>query len=187
MSVKKSFRKVKRVYRRYTVAEKRESIRLYESGIGCDSIAKALWISNVRRILHWVTAHRSLGERGLQKQPYRTVSIDVKQSAVRQVLEKLLSCEQAALQYGVSESSVYNWVCKVKTDGYCSLSEVKPRGRPPKAMGRPKKKEPQTELERLQAENQRLKTEVALLKKVKALVEQRDARLRETGRGPSKN
>ena len=56
-------------------------------------------------------------------------------------------------------------------------------------MGRPKKKtvEQMTELEKLQKENQELKTEIALLKKVRALVEERNARLREIGRGSSKN
>ena len=56
-------------------------------------------------------------------------------------------------------------------------------------MGRPKKKtaEQMTELERLQKENLELKTELALLKKVRALVEERNARLYEIGRKPSKD
>ena len=44
-----------------------------------------------------------------------------------------------------------------------------------------------TELERLRYENEYLKAENALLKKVKALVEERENRLREIGRKPSKN
>ena len=44
-----------------------------------------------------------------------------------------------------------------------------------------------TELELLRYENERLRAEVALLKKVRALVEEREARLRATGRKPSKN
>ena len=61
-------------------------------------------------------------------------------------------------------------------------------GTPPD-MGRPKKKklEEMTELERLRYENERLRAENALLKKVRALVEEREARLREIGRKPSKN
>jgi cell division protein FtsB len=55
-------------------------------------------------------------------------------------------------------------------------------------MGRPKKdNKPLTELELLRKEVQELKTENALLKKVRALVEERNARLREIGQGPSKN
>ena len=54
-------------------------------------------------------------------------------------------------------------------------------------MGRPKKQAPQTELERLRYENEYLRAEVALLKKVRALVEEREKRLHEIGRKPSKH
>jgi cell division protein FtsB len=55
-------------------------------------------------------------------------------------------------------------------------------------MSRPRKNsKPLTELEKLQKENLELKTEIALLKKVRALVEERNARLREIGRKPSKD
>lgn len=56
-------------------------------------------------------------------------------------------------------------------------------------MGRPRKKRPEemTELERLRYENDCLRVENALLKKVKVLVEEREARLRETGPEPSMN
>ena len=43
------------------------------------------------------------------------------------------------------------------------------------------------ELEMLRKRNEYLEAENALLKKVKALVEEREARLRAIGRGPSKN
>ena len=43
------------------------------------------------------------------------------------------------------------------------------------------------ELEELRRRNEYLEAENALLKKVKALVEEREARLREIGRKPSKN
>jgi len=74
-----------------------------------------------------------------------------------------------------------------REQGWTALEHIKKRSRPP-GMGRPKKNsKPLTELERLQKENQELKTEIALLKKVRALVEERNARLREIGHGPSKN
>jgi cell division protein FtsB len=52
-------------------------------------------------------------------------------------------------------------------------------------MARLKKKDEMTELEKLQYENLRLRAELDLLKKVKALVEERERRLKETGRKPS--
>lgn len=75
----------------------------------------------------------------------------------------------------------------MRTEGIDALSKCKKRGRPT-GMGRPKKNiKPLTELERLKKENEDLRLEVALLKKVRALVEERKARLREIGHGPSKN
>ena len=50
-----------------------------------------------------------------------------------------------------------------------------------------KNSKPLTELERLRKKVQELKTDIALLKEVRALVEERNARLREIGHGPSKN
>ena len=67
----------------------------------------------------------------------------------------------------------------------------------PKKPGRPKtdrkmtkrlpKEEYEKENERLRKENERLRLENLLLKKVKALVEEREARNRVIGHGPSKN
>ena len=91
----------------------------------------------------------------------------------------------------MSYTALKGWRRIVRKDGYAALYKEKRRGRPPKdnSMGRPKKKKPEemTELERLRYENERLRAENALLKKVRALVEEREARLREIGRKPSKN
>ena len=94
------------------------------------------------------------------------------------------------MKYNVSTSRINVWQKIVRTQGYDALAITRPRGRPPKNdMGRPRKKKPEemTELERLRYENECLRAENALLKKVKALVEEREARLREIGRKPSKN
>ena len=96
----------------------------------------------------------------------------------------------ASLKYNVSNTQLYQWRKIAKTQGYDALAITRPKGRPPKNdMGRPRKKKLQemTELERLRYENECLRAENALLKKVKALVEEREARLREIGRKPSKN
>ena len=94
------------------------------------------------------------------------------------------------MKYNVCHNQILVWRNTAKTYGYDALAITRPRGRPPKNdMGRPRKKKPEemTELERLRYENECLRAENALLKKVKALVEEREARLREVGRKPSKS
>lgn len=101
--------------------------------------------------------------------------------------ENHLTLHAASLKYGACSQRISVWLQQYRTDGLAALNSTKRRGRPP-GMGRPKKNsKPLTELERLRKEVQELKTENALLKKVRALVEERNARLREIGQGPSKN
>lgn len=165
---------------------KRRAIDLYTDGKSGIAIARELSVAE-RVIHHWLRSYREHGEKSFVKQRYSKCSYEIKSEVVGRVLEKRLSCEQVALDYGISESAVRCWLRKVRSDGYESLSQVKPRGRPPKPMGRPRKKEPQTELEKLELENARLKAENALLKKVQALVEERVARQRAIGQKRSKN
>ena len=113
-----------------------------------------------------------------------------KLQVVRDIEKNHLTLVQASLKYNVSSSQIYVWQKIARTQGYDALAITRPRGRPPKNdMGRPRKKKPEemTELELLQLRVKELEAENALLKKVKALVEEREARLREIGRKPSKN
>ena len=168
-------------YRKHSLSEKLEIVRLYETGMSSISLGKRFAIDEraVRRLL---ATYRTLGVSGLQKQTPNSVSVDFKQKIVSEILEKSLPFDQVVLRYGVSRSAVRSWVCKVKADGYASLAEIKKRGRPPKDMGRPTKKEPVTEFEKLQDELRYLRAENAYLKKLKALVEHRVAR--ESGNKP---
>lgn len=174
------------MFQHYSKEQKHQAILLHEQGYGSTVISRqtGISLSHIKRLLN---RYRQYGISVLDKQPHIHSNVTFKESVVRYVLEKCLSCEQAALHFGVSNSAVYSWVQKVKTHGYASLSDIKLRGRPPKDMGRPKKKLPQTELEKLQEENLRLKAENALLKKVQALVEAKEAQQRGIGRKPSKN
>lgn len=174
------------MYVHHCFEEKLRAVELYELGFGSDSVGLALGVP-CRQIRHWLRAYKQFGSDGLLKQPYRQRSSIFKSEVVGYVLEKNVSCEAAALKYGVSVSAVGSWVRQVKLHGYESLQVTKPRGRPPKPMGRPKKREPQTELEKLRYENEYLRAENALLKKVKALVEERIARESGKKRKPSKD
>ena len=119
------------------------------------------------------------------------VEIDgpLRAQAVREVEGKRLSLQEASEKYGVSSSAIRAWIRIAGEEGYAELYFHQRRTGLLRDMGRPRKKKPEemTELEQLRYENERLRAENALLKKVRALVEEREARLREIGRKPSKN
>jgi transposase-like protein len=112
----------------------------------------------------------------------------IKQQAVLDFEENHLSLVEVMLKYDISKSALKQWRKKYHLGGIEAL-KADGRGRQRKNMGRPKKKslDEMTELERLQYRVKYLEAENALLKKVKALVEEREARLLEIGRKPSKD
>lgn len=128
------------------------------------------------------------GNQVLIKSKSKILSPFEKEAAIKDFEIKHLSLIDVLLKYGISETSFGKWRKIYHASGLEGLRACK-IGRPQKNMGRPKKKTPDemTELERLRCENEYLKAENALLKKVKALVEERENRLREIGRKPSKN
>lgn len=127
------------------------------------------------------------GVSALCRKKYIKADYELKKRTVLDIEENHLSLHEAELKHGASSSRIKVWLRLYRQEGLPALERTKKRGRTP-GMGRPKKKDkPLTELERLQKENQELKTEIALLKKVRALVEERNARLREIGHGPSKS
>lgn len=172
--------------RKHSLSEKLKVVELYQSGYGCTTIGRELRIE-ASLVKHWIRVYRRFGVSGLEKKPYTQLSAELKEQAVREVLEKSLSFESVALKYAVSQYAVRSWVYTVKSNGYESLGGIKKSGRPPKDMGRPKKKVPQTELEKLQEELRYLKAENAYLKKLRALVQERIARESGKQSGPSKN
>ena len=127
------------------------------------------------------------GKAGLLKKKNIKADYALKKKIVLDIEENHLTLHAASLKYGASSQRISVWLRQYRMEGLAALNSTKRRGRPP-GMGRPKKNsKPLTELERLRKEVQELKTENALLKKVRALVEERNARLREIGHGPSKN
>lgn len=164
----------KKKNRKHSLSEKLGVIKDYQLGYGSIAISKRKKIAE-SLIKRWIRAYQAQGLDGLKKQSRKTVSADIKQQAVKELIEKCLSFETVALKYHVSISAVYSWFQRVKKHGYSSLLTIK-QGRPNKFMGRPKKKEPETEIEKLQEELLYLRAENALLKKLKALEEERIVR-----------
>lgn len=149
------------------------------------AIGKQLGISE-DAVKAWFERYRLKGEDGLRKTPKKRVSFAKKCKIVCEFAEKGVPLSQIYAKYNVSRSIVQIWTRAYRKGGYEALRD-KPRKPNSAIMGRPKKQQPQTELERLRYENEYLRAEVALLKKVKALMEEKEKRLHETGRKPSKH
>ena len=108
-----------------------------------------------------------------------------KEEILLEIQEKRLPLRQAAVIYNVPVCTLKRWRKAYEQTGLAGLS----RKRSEDTM-RKKKKRTEAELDELEIlrkRNEYLEAENALLKKVKALVEEREARLRAIGRGPSKN
>ena len=171
--------------RKHSLSEKLKVVELYCSGCGSTTISNKLGI-HCSIVNNWLRIYQTNGVLALEKGKSSLLSLELKQEAVKDVLEKSLSFESVALKYHMSKSAVYSWTQQVKSHGYESLSQIK-RGRPPKDMGRPKKKLPETEFEKLQEELLYLRAENAYLKKLRALVQERIARESGKQSGSSKN
>ena len=156
------------------------------NGSSINFIHKRYGISHERLQVLWAS-YQLEGTSGLLKRNNIRSNYALNRQIVLDIEKNHISLHTASIKYGPSPSRIKVWLRVYRAEGLSGLERVKKRDRPP-GMGRPKKNsKPLTELERLQKENQELKTEIALLKKVRALVEERNARLREIGQGPSKN
>ena len=175
--------------KKHGYAERLKYMHMLEQGFTCHYIHKHYGIDQQFLGVLW-EKYQSEGPSGLVKKKNIQANLKFKVQVLRDIRENHLTLVNASLKYNVSTSQIWVWRRIVRTKGYEALAEIKPRGRPSKNdMGRPRKKKPEemTELELLQLRVMELEAENALLKKVKALVEERDARLRGTGRKPSKN
>ena len=175
--------------KKHGYAERLKYMHMLENGYSREHIHRHYGISSELLGYLW-SRYKSEGANGLLKKQNVRADYKFKLQVIRDIEENHLPLLDASLKYNVSNTQLYQWRKIAKTQGYDALAITRPRGRPSKNdMGRPRKKKPEemTELERLRYENECLRAENALLKKVKALVEEREARLREIGRKPSKN
>ena len=175
--------------KKHGYAERLKYMHMLENGYSREHIHRHYGISSELLGYLW-SRYKSEGANGLLKKQNVRADYKFKLQVIRDIEENHLPLVDASLKYNVSNTQLYQWRKIAKTQGYDALAITRPKGRPPKNdMGRPRKKklEEMTELERLRYENECLRAENALFKKVKALVEEREARLREIGRKPSKS
>ena len=175
-----------RKQKKHGYTERLKYVRMIEDGMSFDAIHRKYGINFTQLRVLW-TKYQECGVSGLLKSKIIKADFALKKKIVLDIENNHLTLHAASLKYGASPQGISVWLQQYRNGGLGALNSMKKRGRP-SGMGRPKKNsKPLTELERLRKEVQELKTENALLKKVRALVEERNARLREIGHGPSKN
>ena len=173
--------------KKHGYAERLRYMQMMEQGYSANYIHCRYGIGSLLLKTLWAK-YQTQGCQALIKSKSTRLSPNEKEAAIKEFEIKHLSLKDVLLKYGISATAFVKWRKVYHASGLDGLRTTK-IGRPPKNMGRPKKKtlDEMTELERLRYENEYLRAENALLKKVKALVEERESRLREIGRKPSKN
>ena len=156
------------MYKKHSIEERLLAVKKCLEGYAPKGVAKELGL-NEHDISEWLLRYKMEGVLGLQKRPIKHADFEEKCKIVCEYAEKGVSLHRVCAKYHVSQAAVSRWTRIYRQGGYEALQE------------------PQTELERLRYENEYLRAEVALLKKVRALVEEREKRLHEIGRKPSKH
>ena len=169
--------------------EKLYAIGIVFQGESARSVSRKLHL-NRNKLYEWLSAYEEHGIQGLitKKRRKKILSYEEKCKIIHEYQDSELTLYQLSGKYGVSSTVLSNWARLVEDGGFEALT---PKKRGAKAgmarMKRLPKEEYEKENERLRKENERLRLENLLLKKVRALVEEREARNRAIGHGPSKN
>ena len=174
------------MYKKHSIEERLLAVQKCLEGYAPRGVGRMLGIKE-HYVSEWLERYRQNGIAGLQKRPNKHANFAEKCKIVCKFAVKGVPLHRICAENHVSRSAVERWIRIYKKGGYEALRAIKPQGTGRKGMGRPKKQKPQTELERLRYENEYLRAENALLKKVRALMEEKEKRLHEIGRKPSKH
>ena len=174
----------------FSLEEKLSAIGLVFQGESARSVSRRLHLGH-HILYEWIESYKLLGIAGLKLKPKKKkrLSSVEKCEIVREYQESELTLFQLSAKYQLSSSIIGNWVKLVERNGFEALESRQSRHfqTGEHMIKRLPKEEYEKENERLRKENERLRLENLLLKKVKALVEEREARNRVIGHGPSKN
>lgn len=164
--------------------EKVAAIKLLLEGAKINYVAKKTGIGH-RNLKLYLSKYKKYGEMSLLDSPtYHRHLQSEKFRVIEDITNNGLSLLDASLKYEVYTQTIARWLKKYKNEGLNGLTDKRMN----RTMVKKKlTKKEQDELKNLRERNEYLEAENALLKKVKALVEAREARLRETGRKPSRN
>ena len=147
--------------KKHGYAECLKYMQMIKEGTSIHAIHMKYGINEDRLHVLW-NRYQSDGRSGLFKRKNIRADFALKKEIVLDIEENHLTLHAASLKYGACSQRISVWLQQYRTDGLAALNSTR-------------------------KEVQELKTENALLKKVRALVEERNARLREIGQGPSKN
>ena len=174
------------MYKKHSYEERLLAVQKCLEGQAPEAVGHQMHI-DPHDVREWLLRYEFEGISGLEKRPMKHAEFAEKCKIVCEYAEKGVPLHRISATYHVSQYAVKSWTRIYRKGGYDALRNIKPQGKGRLGMGRPKKQEPQTELERLRYENEYLRAENALLKKVRALMEEREKRLHEIGRKPSKH
>ena len=166
---------------RYTYEYKRKCVELYREGKWPETPEGVSDKSFRDKVRLWVRAEDSRGPEALKHKNFnRNWTPEERLELVSQVISGK-SCVSVAIEAGIQDRLLYQWVQNYKTKGYNGLVEMK-KGRPSKGVPQMKKEEARPlnesereELIRLRAENEYIKAENEVIKKEIALREERHA------------
>ena len=173
----------------FSLEEKMSAIGFVFQGESARSVSRRLHLGH-HILYEWIESYKLLGIEGLKLKPKKKrLSYEEKCKIVREYQESELTLFQLSAKYQLSSSIIGNWVKLVERNGFEALESRRSRHfqTGEHMVKRLPKEEYEKENERLRKENERLRLENLLLKKVRALVEEREARNRAIGHGPSKN
>ena len=165
---------------RYSYEFKMKCIEMYRKGNIPDvpeGVERRVFVDFIR---NWVRILEAQGPEALKHKPQNKYwSPEEKLELISKVLAGN-SIKSTAIEAGINEGMLYQWVRKYKEFGYNGLI-VKARGRKPKESNMKKiiehkelNESEHEELIRLRAENEYIKTEIAAIKKEIALRQEKE-------------
>ena len=159
------------------------AVKMLDSGVCANKVCQELHVDG-KSLKVWYSKYKEGGELALlrpEQEHHR--SIEEKVQIIEDIVANNLSLSDASMKHQLDVKTLRQWRKTYLESGAAGLM------RKNKSMAKKKvyTAEQLDELEMLRRRNEYLEAENALLKKVKALVEAREARLRATGRKPSKD
>jgi transposase-like protein len=157
---------------KYSKEEKVAALKAVEAGESIAEIARQSQIND--SVLEWIVRnYREHGEKGFHTHAYNWTA-EQKYRVLKYKQENQLSFRETGIEFGTSDSTIYQWEQRYLKNGMEGLEDKK-KGRKPRT---PKPKPPKTREEELLDRIQDLEIENEYLKKLNALVAEREKRER---------